>query len=41
MLTNIEQAKFIFSPLGKAFEKQTEKQVNATKCLDFSNKISE
>ena len=34
----IEQAKFAYSPLGKAFEKQTEKQVNAIKSLDPSNK---
>ena len=27
----IEQAKFAYSPLGKAFEKQTEKQVGALK----------
>ena len=41
----IEQAKFTYSPLGKAFEKQTktiedqgEKQVNALKSLEFSDK---
>ena len=33
-----EQAKFVYSPLGKAFEKQTEKQVGAIKSLDLSNK---
>ena len=35
----IEKAKFAYSPLGKAFEKQTQKQVNATKSLDPSNKL--
>ena len=35
----IDQAKFAYSPLGKAFGKQTEKQVDATKCLDTSNKL--
>ena len=34
----IEQAKFAFSPLGKAFEKQTQKQVDAIKSLDISGK---
>ena len=41
----IEQAKFIYSPLGKALEKQTktiedqgEKQVNALKSLESSDK---
>ena len=41
----IEQAKFTYSPLGKAFEKQTktiefqeEKQVDAVKSLEFSDK---
>ena len=34
----IEQAKFPYYPLGKAFEKQTEKQVRALKFVDFSNK---
>ena len=41
----IEQAKFTYSPLGKAFEKQTEtiedqgeKQVNALKPLESSDK---
>ena len=33
----IEQAKFAYSPLGKAFEKQTEKQVDAIESLDISN----
>ena len=35
----IEQAKFAYSPLGKAFEKQTEKQVGAIKSLKPSNKL--
>ena len=35
----IEQAQFAKSPLGKAFEKQTEKQVDAIKSLDTSNKL--
>ena len=35
----IEQAKFAYSPLGKAFEKQTEKQVGAIKSLDSPNKL--
>ena len=41
----IEQAKFTYSPFGKAFEKQTkttedpgEKQVNALKSLESSDK---
>ena len=34
----IEQAEFTYSPLGKAFEKQTEKQVGAIKSLDITNK---
>ena len=34
----IEQAKFAYSPLGNSFEKQTEKQVDAIKSLDISNK---
>ena len=33
-----EQAKFVYSPLGKEFEKQTEKKVGAIKSLDLSNK---
>ena len=36
-----EQAKFSYSPLGKAFGKQTEKQVGAIESLDFSNKKNE
>ena len=31
----IEQAKFPYSPLGKAFEKRTEKQVGAIKSRPF------
>ena len=34
----MEQAKFAYS-FGKAFEKQTEKQVDAIKSLDPSNKL--
>ena len=34
----IEQVKFTYSPLGKAFEKQTEKQVGPLKSLNPSNK---
>ena len=34
-------AKLAYSWLGKALEKQKEKQVDAIKFLDFSNKISE
>ena len=37
----IERAKFEYSPLGKAFEKQTEKQVGDLKSLDLSNKKDE
>ena len=37
----IEQAKFPYSPLGKAFEKQTEKQVGAIKPLKPSHKKHE
>ena len=37
----IKQAKFAYSPLGKALEKQTEKQVDAFKSLDLSNKKDE
>ena len=37
----IEQSKFAYSPLGKALEKQTEKQFDAIESLDFSNQISE
>ena len=37
----IEQAKFPYSPLRKAFGKQTEKQVHAIKLQDISNKKDE
>ena len=35
----IQQAKFPYSPLGKAFEKQTGKQVDALISLNVPNKI--
>ena len=34
----IEKAKFTYSPIGKAFEKQTEKLFGALKSLNCSNK---
>ena len=37
----IEQAKFAYSRLRKAFEKQTENQVDAVKSLDPSNKLKQ
>ena len=37
----IQQAKFTYSPLGKAFEKQTEKQVDTLKSLNLLNKTNE
>ena len=37
----IEQAKSAYSPLGKASENQTEKQVGTIKSLDLSNKQDE
>ena len=37
----IEQVKFAYSSLGKAFEKQTEKQVCAIKSLDPFNKLKQ
>ena len=37
----IKQAKFTYSPLGKAFEKQTEKQVDPIKPLDLSNNLKQ
>ena len=37
----IEQAKFTYSPLGKALEKQTEKQFDALNSLNLSNKTDE
>ena len=36
-----KQAKFAYSPLGKAFEKKAEKQVGAIKYLELSNKKDE
>ena len=36
-----KQGKFSYSPLEKAFEKQREKQVNAIKSLDPSNKLKQ
>ena len=35
----IEQSEVLYSPLGKAFEKQTKKQLAAIKSQDFYNKI--
>ena len=37
----IEQAKFEYSPFGKAFGKETEKQVSAIKSLNLSNLLKE
>ena len=37
----IVQAKFTYSPLGKALEKQTEKQFDALNSLNLSNKTDE
>ena len=37
----IEKAKFTYSPLGKALEKQTKKQVDGLKSLKISNKTHE
>ena len=37
----IEQAKFAYFPLGKAFEKKTGKQVGALKPRSLSNKKDE
>ena len=37
----IEKAKFVYTPLGKASEKQTEKQVGALISLELSNKKDE
>ena len=37
----IEQSKSAYSALGKAFEKQKEKQADAIKSLDISNKKDE
>ena len=36
----IHQAKFTYSPLGKAFEKQKEKQVDTLISLNHPNKIN-
>ena len=38
---NILQPEYKYSPLRKALEKQTKKQVDALKYLHFSNKINE
>ena len=37
----IEEAKFTYSPLGKAWEKQTEKRVDTIKSINISNKVDE
>ena len=37
----IKQSKFGYSPVGKAFKKQTEKQIIAIKSLGPSNKKNE
>ena len=37
----IKQAKFAYSLLAKAFEKQSEKQVDAIKSIDPSNKLKQ
>ena len=37
----MEQAKFAYSPIGKAYEKQTEKQVGVTKPLDLSDELKQ
>ena len=37
----IEQAKFTYSALGKAFEEQTKEQVKAIKDLNISDKTNE
>ena len=37
----IEQANFTYSSLEKAFEKQTEKQVDAIKSLDSANRLKQ
>ena len=37
----IEQTKFEYSPFGKAFGKETEKQVSAIKSLNLSNLLKE
>ena len=37
----IKQAKFAYSPLEKAFEKQIEKQIGAIQSLDLSNRLKQ
>ena len=37
----IEQAMFIYFPLGKALEKQTQKQIHALKSVKRSNRTNE
>ena len=37
----MEQAKFIYSPLRKVLEKQTKKQIDASKSSNLCNKIGE
>ena len=37
----IQQANFVYSPVGKAFEKETEKQVNAIKSPYSCNKLKQ
>ena len=37
----MQQAQFTYSPLGKAFEKQTEKQADALTSQNLSNKTNE
>ena len=37
----MEHAKFVYSSLRKAFEKETERQVDAIKSLDPSNKLKQ
>ena len=37
----IEHAKFAYPSLGKAFAKETERQVDAIKSLDPSNKLKQ
>ena len=37
----IKPAELAYSSLGRAFEKQTEKQVDAVKPLDPSNKLKQ
>ena len=37
----IQQTKFTYTPLGKVFGKQTEKQADALKSLKIPNKIDE